>query len=108
MCKARTAHGWARRHFLFGGLAITSLCAVRARADQPPRDWTAVLKSAQGQTVHFNAWGGDQRINDYIAWAGGEVAEAYGITIEHVKLADTADAVARIIAEKAAGVEDNG
>lgn len=104
-------HALKRRQILLGGLAAASFVSVapyRARADQPPRDWAGILQSAGGQTVHFNAWGGDQRINDYIAWAGGEVSRQFGISVEHVKLADTSDAVARIIAEKAAGVEDDG
>ena len=36
------------------------------------KDWSAVLAEARGQTVHFNAWGGDDRINAYIAWVGEE------------------------------------
>ena len=31
-------------------------------------DWQAVLDEARGQTVYFNAWGGDEVINGYIAW----------------------------------------
>jgi len=33
-------------------------------------NWSAIEKAAKGQTVYFNAWGGAQNINDYIAWAG--------------------------------------
>ncbi|NBZ88770.1 ABC transporter substrate-binding protein [Stagnihabitans tardus] len=61
-----------------------------------------LLDRARGQEVFFHAWGGDPKINDFIAWLGEEAA-ALGITLTHVKLAATADAVARVRAEKAAG-----
>ena len=65
--------------------------------------WDETVAAARGQTVYWNAWGGDERINAYIAWAGERVAADYGVSVRHVKLADTADAVARVLAEKAAG-----
>lgn len=67
-----------------------------------------VREAAKGQTVYFNAWGGSSQINDYIEWVGDEVEERFGVVLEHVKLTDTADAVARVIAEKAAGRTDDG
>lgn len=82
--------------------------ALPASADPDPNNWEAVLAEAKGQTVFWNAWGGDTRINDYIAWAGGEVLARYGVTVEHVKLADTADAVSTVVSEKAAGRDTGG
>lgn len=73
-----------------------------------PKDWAGVLKQARGQTVYFHAWGGEQRINDYIAWAGEECSRRFGVSVQHVKLADTADAVSRIIAEKQSGKLEGG
>jgi len=73
-----------------------------------PGDWTAVEKAARGQTVYFNAWGGAQNINDYIAWAGSEVEAKFGIRVVHVKLEDTANAVAKVLAEKASGKNEGG
>jgi putative thiamine transport system substrate-binding protein len=73
-----------------------------------PLDWTQTVAAARGQTVYFNAWGGSERINDYIAWVGEHVAADFGITLTHVKLADTADAVARVLAEKIAGKNSSG
>lgn len=70
--------------------------------------WSDVLAQARGQTVYFNAWGGSERINDYVEWVGDRVAADYGVRLEHVKLADTADAVARVLAEKAAGKGEGG
>ncbi len=62
----------------------------------------------RGQEVFWNAWGGDDGTNRFIAWTAERVRALHGITLHHVKLRDTADAVARIVAEKAAGREHGG
>jgi putative thiamine transport system substrate-binding protein len=82
--------------------------ALPARADPDPRNWPAVLEEARGETVYWNAWAGEPRINAYIAWAGREVEARQGVRVVHVKLADTAEAVARVVAEKAAGTTAGG
>ncbi len=71
-------------------------------------DWQDTLDAARGQTVYWNAWGGDPRTNAFIEWAGERTEDLYGVTIEHVKLSDTGEAVSRVIAEKAAGRDDGG
>ncbi|MFT2112551.1 ABC transporter substrate-binding protein [Marinomonas sp. 2405UD68-3] len=83
-------------------LLTTSLSQVHAS------DWQTTLNEAKGQTVNFNAWGGAENINDYIKWAGNNIKEKYGVTLKHVKLVDTADAIGRVLAEKAAGNVANG
>jgi putative thiamine transport system substrate-binding protein len=85
-------------------LALTLVAASGARADA----WDDTLAEAQGQTVYWNAWGGDEQVNDYIAWVGEQVAERYGVDLVHVKLTDTAEAVARVVAEKASGRTTDG
>jgi len=87
-------------------MALAEGLASAARAQAPT--WDQALAQARGQTVFWNAWGGDERINAYIAWVGRRVAEDHGITLRHVKLSDTADAVARVLAEKAAGRSQGG
>jgi putative thiamine transport system substrate-binding protein len=72
------------------------------------RGWPEIVQAAKGQTVYWNAWGGDEHVNAYIAWVGDQVREEYGITLNHVKLADTADAVSRVLAERAAGKKEGG
>ncbi|MEQ8355844.1 MAG: ABC transporter substrate-binding protein [Kiloniellaceae bacterium] len=72
------------------------------------RSWAEIVQDATGQTVYWNAWGGDERINSYIAWVGEQVKERYSVTVRHVKLADTADAVSRVLAERAAGKKEGG
>lgn len=71
-------------------------------------DWQATLDAARGQVVYWNAWGGDARTNAFIAWVGQETESRYGVSIEHVRLTDTAEAVTRVIAERAAGRDTGG
>lgn len=94
---------------LFAGLSLAcGLYSNAWAADPDAKNWPSVLEQAKGQTVYFNAWGGSQNINDYIAWAAGVVNERYGVTVEHVKLDDTANAVATVVAEKTAGKDKDG
>ena len=88
-------------------LALTAL-AFSAFASQGPRNFEEALQQARGQTVYWNAWGGDESINAYIAWVGERMAALHEIELEHVKLADTAEAVSRVLAEKTAGRDAEG
>ncbi|MYZ50034.1 ABC transporter substrate-binding protein [Propylenella binzhouense] len=87
--------------------AFVSAAAARAEAPDPSR-WQAVLAAARGETVYFHAWGGEPRINDYIAWVGREVAARFGVELVHVKVAETGAVVAKVLTEKAAGRTGNG
>jgi putative thiamine transport system substrate-binding protein len=84
--------------------ALTLIAASGARADA----WDDTLARARGQTVYWNAWGGDEQINAYIAWVGEQVAARYSVELVHVKLTDTGEAVGRIVAEKASGRNGDG
>lgn len=70
--------------------------------------WPATLARARGQTVYFNAWAGDEKTNDFIAWAGQQLKARHDVAVTHVRLKDTAEAVARVVAEKAAGRDRDG
>ena len=72
------------------------------------RSFDEIAAKARGQTVHWNAWAGDPQTNAFIASVGDEVRKRYGVTINHVKLRDTAEAVTRVVAEKAAGRDEGG
>ena len=89
-----------RRELLIAGSALG--VAPFAWAQSNP-DWQRIEAAARGQTVYFNAWGGSERINAYLQWAAGELAQRHAIKLEHVKLGDTAELVRRVRAEKAAG-----
>ncbi|MCU0816527.1 MAG: ABC transporter substrate-binding protein [Cypionkella sp.] len=95
-----------RRHFLLATACIAALPHLGAAQTAP--EWEAVLSEARGQTVFWHAWGGDPKINDFIAWVSGVAQDRYGVTIEQVKLASTADAVARVLGERDAGVTSGG
>lgn len=89
-------------------LGIGLLLTVAASASPDPADWAALEREARGQSVYFNAWAGEQKANDYIAWAAAQVEQRFGIRLVHVKLADTGAAVARVLAEKQAGNHHRG
>ncbi|GLS86913.1 ABC transporter substrate-binding protein [Cypionkella aquatica] len=83
--------------------ALSLLLATPAMAD-----WSQTLAEAKGQTVYFNAWGGDARTNAFIAWVSTQTEAQFGVKVEQVKLTDTAEAVTRVVAEKAAGQDQGG
>jgi putative thiamine transport system substrate-binding protein len=89
-------------------VATFALTSLTTKAAETSYLWQDTLDQAKGQTVYFNAWGGADNINDYIQWAADRIKEEYDVTLVHVKLTDTSDAVNRVLAEKAAGKDDNG
>lgn len=70
--------------------------------------WQSTLQEARGQTVWFNAWGGDPAVNRYLDWVSGEVKRDYAIDLRIVHIADAADAVKRIQSEARAGRSQGG
>ena len=108
----------ARWNGLSGGgrtlLGALALAAVLAFSRQAPAAGDGVmshdtaLSRAEGQTVYFNAWGGDPQVNQYIDWVAQEVDARFGIDLRHVKLSDTANAVTRVLSEKTAGRDEGG
>jgi putative thiamine transport system substrate-binding protein len=101
-----------RRRLPVMSMLVTALVAVLGLCgpaqSKETRSWEEIVAAARGQSVYWNAWGGDESINSYIAWVGDQVKERYGVILHHVKLADTADAVTRVLAEKAAGKTSGG
>ncbi len=69
--------------------------------------WAEIARAAEGQTVRFWMWGGDDRVNAYIDELVRPAAQQRGIDVERVPIDDTADAVQRVVAEFRAG-EENG
>ncbi|MBL8258315.1 MAG: ABC transporter substrate-binding protein [Candidatus Competibacteraceae bacterium] len=86
-------------------LAVSLVLGV-LKAAEPA--WDEIEKTARGQTVYWNTWGGDEKANAYIAWVGERVKERYGIALQHVKVGDIAETVSRILAEKYAGRNEKG
>ena len=89
-------------------LALIGACwpmlgAPGAAQARPVPAWPEVLSRARGQTVFWNAWAGDEKTNAFIAWVGEQVKSLHGVSVQHVRLKDTAEAVTKVVAEKAAG-----
>ena len=67
-------------------------------------NWDSVLAAAKGQTVNWYIWGGSDSINAFVDnFYGKALKERYGITLNRVPIADTADAVNQVLSEKQAG-----
>lgn len=93
--------------------ALTLLLALSfpghlALAQGETRTWPEIEADARGQTVYFNTWGGEPRINRYLVWVAEQVQQRHDIDLRHVRLADTALATSRILAEKQSGNTDSG
>ncbi|AQQ03547.1 ABC transporter substrate-binding protein [Roseibium algicola] len=92
------------------GLLGSLMAPVAASAQEAANDpaWQAVLDEARGETVYFHAWGGEPRINAYIAWAAREVANEFDVRVLQVKVSDTASVVSQVLAEKSVGKVSGG
>lgn len=95
-----------RRAFALG-LAL-SLASISASAVEPDSSWSEITEQARGQTVYFNAWGGSERINQYLQWASERLQAEYGVTLEHVKVGDIAEVVGQLEAAKLVGRNEGG
>lgn len=79
--------------------------------DAPPTydSWDEVLTAADGTTVNWFMWGGSDTINSNVDNdIGGPLLENFNITLNRVPIADTADAVNKVLDESAAGVNVGG
>jgi putative spermidine/putrescine transport system substrate-binding protein len=70
--------------------------------------FAAVEEAARGQTVRWWMYGGDARVNAYVDDVVIPAADEAGVTLERVPVADTADAVARVAAQRRAGETSGG
>ncbi|MDR3455747.1 MAG: ABC transporter substrate-binding protein [Rhodoferax sp.] len=103
-----TPHALSRRQsikVLGLGLATPLLTRAAAASDAA---WNLIETKARGQTVYFNAWAGSEHINAYLQWAAAELDQRHGVKLEHVKIADTSEAVKRVRDEKVAGKRQGG
>ncbi|MBD2750898.1 ABC transporter substrate-binding protein [Microvirga sp. BT688] len=90
-------------------LAVTTLALLASPSHAAEtRSFEDIAAKARGQTVDWNAWAGDPQTNAFITWVGAEVERRYGVKVNHVKLTDTAEAVTRVVAERAAGRNEGG
>jgi putative spermidine/putrescine transport system substrate-binding protein len=95
--------------------ALTGVLSLNAQADTADgaaligQDWAKIADMAKGGEVNFFHWGGSDTINRYIVEnIGGRLQSEYGVTLNSVPVADAAEVVALILAEKRAGNGDAG
>ncbi|WP_090588521.1 ABC transporter substrate-binding protein [Arthrobacter subterraneus] len=62
-----------------------------------------VLEEANGQSVDFWMYGGDERDNRYVDEVLAPAAQEKGVTLRRVAVPDTADALNRVLSERQAG-----
>jgi putative spermidine/putrescine transport system substrate-binding protein len=70
--------------------------------------FAAVERAARGQTVRWWMYGGDARVNAYVDEVVIPAADAAGVALERVPVADTAAAVQRVVAQRRAGETSGG
>lgn len=70
------------------------------------RSWAQILEAADGQQVRLWMWGGDPRGNAYVDEHLIPAAAQRGIELTRVPIADTKDAINRLLDERAAGVTE--
>ena len=68
----------------------------------------AFAASTKNKTNYFNAWAGNEKINQFIQSQAAAFEQKTGIKVVHVKVADYQPAIKKIQAEKASGNIDNG
>jgi len=72
------------------------------------RPFGELERAARGTTVNFHMYGGDDTINEYVdGYVAPRLKEEYGIELRRTPLADTADAVNKLLNERTAG-DDEG
>ena len=87
---------------------LLPILALMMATQTHAQTWQDTVDAARGQTVYWHAWGGDPRTNNYIDWVDAQMQARFGIAVEHVPLTDTAEAVTRVLSERAAGQNTDG
>jgi len=91
---------------LVAPLAACSAEPASSADDQQYASWEEVLEAADGQTVKLWMYGGDEQGNAYVNDVLVPAAAELGVTLEQVPIADTPDALNRILSEVQAGETD--
>ncbi len=105
---ARRSHRSAPLALLAAALLFAAACSApstdRVEADDQP--WSQIEQQARGQTVSLWMYGGDEQGNAYVDTVLTPAAKEAGVTLRRVPVADTKDAISRILAERQAGTKD--
>jgi putative spermidine/putrescine transport system substrate-binding protein len=89
---------------------LLAACGTPVGSGEPAvrSGWDGILAGARGQMVRWWMFGGDQRINAYVDGQVAPEGAKLGVTLQRVPVADTADAVQRVLAERRAGKTSGG
>ena len=105
------------RNLLSGTATIAVAALALAGCAAPPAPpaaqagftgWDQVTAAAQGQTVRLWMYGGDEQGNSYVDNTLTPAAAKEGVTLQRVPVADTKDALNRVLTEVQAGTRDGG
>jgi putative spermidine/putrescine transport system substrate-binding protein len=93
-----------------GAAALLTACATAAPTAAPDAaDWPAVLEAARGTTLDWYMFTGDEAVNGVVqGYVAPRLAEEFGVRLNVVSVADTADAVNKVLAERQAGRAGSG
>ncbi|MDQ0278833.1 putative spermidine/putrescine transport system substrate-binding protein [Arthrobacter silviterrae] len=103
---------FSRRRFagLLAGAAAALLALSACSAPAPTHpgltSWGQVTAAAKGQTVRLWMYGGDEQGNAYVDKTLIPAAAKVGVTLQRVPVADTKDALNRVLTEIQAGTKD--
>jgi putative spermidine/putrescine transport system substrate-binding protein len=91
-------------------ISVSAACGGAGSGAGSPgeeRSFAELEEAAEGTTVNFFMYGGDEVINAYVDdYVAPQVEERYGITLKRTPLPDTADAVNKLLNEKSAGKDE--
>ena len=91
-----------------GGSGDTAAPSSSAPAAPGAQGFDAVLAEAKGQTVDWYMFGGDDDLNAYVNGYVKTELDKLGITLNQVKINDTAEAVNKVLGEISAGKDEGG
>ena len=84
---------------LTGSISNAFAASANSSSAQPSAEWAKVLAKAKGETVSLWMWGGDPQGNSYVDNFLAPAVAKYGIKLRRVPIADTKDALNRVLAE---------
>ena len=87
-------------------LLVLSACGPPAPARQDFASWEQVGAAAAGQTVRLWMYGGDEQGNAYVDNTLIPAAAKLGVALQRVPVADTKDALNRVLTEIQAGTKE--
>lgn len=89
-------------------VACGSSTLDRASVPASNASFATTLREARGQEVRWWMFGGDERVNAYVDRRVVPAAARLGVRLRRVPVADTADAVQRVVAQRRAGRRSGG